>query len=59
MTTKQPQIVNVEKAAEMLGCSRQNVLYLLAHERLVGWKVNGKCWVVDVASVEAHKIKRA
>jgi excisionase family DNA binding protein len=53
------KITTVTKAAERLGCSRQNVLYLLAKGRLTGTLIGPRCWAVDVASVEAYKSKRA
>jgi len=53
MTTKQA-ITTVTKAAEMLGCSRQNVLYLLAKRRIDGTLIGPKCWAVDVASLRRY-----
>ena len=56
--TKRPQITTVTKAAETLGCSRQNVLYLLAKGRIDGWQINGKAWAVVVASVDKYRVER-
>jgi hypothetical protein len=42
----------------MLGCSRQNVMYLLVHGRLKGWRVNPKCWVVEIDSIERYKAEK-
>ena len=55
MTNIQHRILSVQQAAERIGCTRQNVLYLLAKKKLDGWQVNGKCWVVRAASVEAYR----
>jgi hypothetical protein len=59
MTNKQLKHVNVIRAAEMLDCSRQNVMYLLAKGRLAGWQVNRKCWAVEVSSIEQYKKEKA
>jgi hypothetical protein len=59
MRNKQPQIVNVKRAAEMIGCTERNILYLLAKGELAGWQVNRKCWAVEVASVERYKKEKA
>jgi len=54
MRNKQPQIVNVRKAAEMLGCTERNVLYLLAKGELTGEQINRKCRVVYLDSIERY-----
>jgi excisionase family DNA binding protein len=58
MSNKQHGILSVDQAAAKMGCTRQNVLYLLAKGKLDGWQVNGKCWVVRAASVTAYKRTR-
>jgi excisionase family DNA binding protein len=59
MANAQKQILNVKAAAEVLGCTRQNVMYLLARGKLAGWQVNGRCWVVERASLEKLAAERA
>ena len=59
MRTKQPQIINVHKAAELLGCTERNVLYLLAKGELTGEQINRKCWAVEVSSIERYKKEKS
>jgi excisionase family DNA binding protein len=58
MTSQRKQIESVNQAAERLGCTRQNVLYLLAKGRIDGWQINGKAWAVVVASVDKYRVER-
>jgi hypothetical protein len=58
MAKRVQQITTVTKAAEHLGCTRQNVLYLLAKGRLTGTLIGPRCWAVDVASVARYQRER-
>ena len=58
MRNKQPQIVNVKRAAEIIGGTPRNVLYLIVKGKLTGQQINPKCWVVDLASIERYMAKK-
>lgn len=57
---KQPPIT-VTQAAAILGCTRQNVLYLLDNERLRGkftlWPI--RHWQISRTSVNAYRKEKA
>lgn len=46
--------INVKQAATRLGVTKQRVLYLIGHGRLAAEQVSPKCWMVQIASVEAR-----
>ena len=57
MRKKQPLPISVEQAAELIGCTRRNVLYLIQQGLIQAQRIGRKRtspFAVDVASVEAY-----
>lgn len=47
-------LISVNEAAKRLGCTVQNVRWLLARGKLEGWQVNRRAWIVCAKSVAAY-----
>ena len=47
--------ISVPEAAGILGCSQPWVIKLIKAGELAGFRVNGRAWAVDVASVLRSK----
>jgi len=55
----QAKIISIARAAEILGCTKQNVSYLLVKGHIEGWQINSRCWAVVAASVRSYSERRA
>lgn len=44
--------LNVEQAADVIGCHPSRVRQMLSDGQLEGFKANGKAWLVDPSSAE-------
>lgn len=52
---KQPEYLSVPVAAELLGCTDVWVIRMIQEGRLEGFRLNGRAWAVNRASVEKNR----
>ena len=54
-TTSEPEYCSVPEAAEYLGCSMTWILKMLAAGDLDGFRLNGRAWAVERASLRRSR----
>jgi len=51
------EYITVEEAAEIIGCTRPHVRFLLGEESIVGHKLSDRVWLVEKKSAQAYARK--